>query len=47
MKEYNGVTDFMAYASAFMSKGFDDSKWKSAFKTLNWAVFFMIFKKKR
>lgn len=46
VNESQGIVDFMALAAAFMSKGSDDSKWKQAFKTVNWAVFFLIFKKK-
>lgn len=46
-EQYKGVYEFIAYGSAFMSKGKSESKFKSVLKTMNWAVLYLIFKKKR
>lgn len=47
MDEYTNVIDFMMFAGAYMSWGFDDNKWKQFFKKLSWGVFYSLFKEKR
>ena len=47
IKQYKDVTEFMAFGSAFMSKAEDSNKLKQAFATINYALFYLLFKRKR